>query len=62
MAAETIEQYIAESDPSVRDTLTRLRATIGEVAPGAEEKIRYGMPAIRLGSGWLHFAAWKKQA
>jgi uncharacterized protein YdhG (YjbR/CyaY superfamily) len=60
MTATTIDEYIADAAPAVCERLTRLRATIASVAPDAAEKIRYGMPALELPGGWLHFAAWKR--
>ena len=38
-----------------------VRAAILASVPDAEEKIRYGMPAVMLGGRYaLHFAGWKK--
>lgn len=63
MAVQNVDEYIAEFPDDVQLILQRVRETIHRVLPDAEEKIRYGIPAIALGGGtryWLHFAGWKK--
>jgi uncharacterized protein YdhG (YjbR/CyaY superfamily) len=44
----------------VRAKLESLRAAIREEAPGAEERISYGMPAFFLKGVLVYFAAFKK--
>lgn len=57
----TISDYIAAFPPEVQVILERIREEITAVVPNAEERIRYGMPAIMLGGRYaIHFAAWKK--
>lgn len=57
----TVDDYIASFDGEQREMLERVRSTILQVVPGAEEKVRYGMPAVMLGGRYaIHFAAWKK--
>jgi len=62
----TVDEYIAEFPPEVRDRLSRIRTTIVAAmrdATGAEpeEKIRYGIAAVMLGGRYaLHYAGWKK--
>ncbi len=46
---ETIDAYLATVEPGRRAALEKLRATIHEVLPGAEECISYSMPAFRHG-------------
>ncbi|MDR0284549.1 MAG: DUF1801 domain-containing protein [Propionibacteriaceae bacterium] len=54
---ETIDEYIAQFSPEVRDVLERVRAVIRAVAPEAEERISYQMPTFRQGRNLIHFAA-----
>ncbi len=55
-----MDAYIAGFPKPVQDILQRLRKTIHEVAPEAEEKIGYGMPAFRIyGRDLVYFAAFK---
>ncbi|KUG15769.1 hypothetical protein ASZ90_014567 [hydrocarbon metagenome] len=56
---ETIDDYIGTFPLEVQKILQNLRATIREVAPGAEEAIRYGIPTFRLHGNLVHFAAFK---
>ena len=56
-----IDEYIDGFPDDVRDILRRVRAAILGQVPGAQEKIRYGMPAVMLGGRYgIHYAAWKK--
>ena len=41
---KTVAEYIAAAPKELRGTLKELRAVIRRTAPGAEEKISYGMP------------------
>ena len=59
-SASTIDEYIAASPEIVRDILRKLRQTIKESAPEAEEAIRYRMPTFRLRGNLVHFAAHKR--
>ena len=55
-----MDAYLAVLDEPERETLTRLRQTIREIVPDAEECISYGMPAFRLdGKVVAGFAAFK---
>lgn len=55
-----IERYIAEFDPEIQKRLTTLRQIFFEILPDTEESIRYKMPAFKVGSYHLYFAAYKK--
>lgn len=55
----SISEYIAAFPPPVRAILERIRQTVRNGAPGAEETISYRMPAFRLGGILLYFAAFK---
>ena len=54
---KNIDEYIAGCPEHVREKLKELRATIKKVAPGAEEKISYQMPAFYLNGILVYFAA-----
>ena len=57
---QTIEEYIAAQDETVRPRLERLREIIHEAIPDAEETISWSMPTFRKGKNLIHFAAFKK--
>jgi uncharacterized protein YdhG (YjbR/CyaY superfamily) len=52
-------EYAADFPPKVRAILRKVRATIRKAAPGAEEKISYGIPAFTLDGNLVYFAAFK---
>lgn len=56
----TIAEYISRFPPEVQTVLERIRRTIREAAPGAQEVISYQMPAFKLGRILVYFAAWKE--
>lgn len=56
----TVDEYVASFPDDVRPTLAEIATTIRRAMPGADERIRYGMPAFMLdGREGLHFAGWK---
>ncbi|MDM7832547.1 iron chaperone [Cellulomonas edaphi] len=58
---DTVDEYIATFDPDVQEILQGVRLAIHRGVPGADEKIRYGMPAVMMGGRHaIHFAGWKK--
>ena len=60
VSAREVDQYLAALDEPKRGTLGRLRKTILEIVPEAEQGISYGMPAFRLnGKVIAGFAAFK---
>jgi uncharacterized protein YdhG (YjbR/CyaY superfamily) len=56
---KSIDEYIANFPKDVREILEKLRITIREAAPVAEEAISYRMPTFRLNGNLVHFAAHK---
>ena len=59
-APRDIDEYIAGFPEDVRELLEKLRMTIREAAPDAEEAIKYRMPTFTLNGNLVHFAAFKK--
>src|SRR5262245_48944153 len=60
VSAAEIDAYLAALDERKRRTLDRLRRTILEIVPDAEECISYGMPAFKVdGKTVAGFAAFK---
>jgi len=57
--AKNIDEYIAGFPEGVQEKLRKLRATIREAAPDAEEKISYQMPTFALQGNLVHFAAFE---
>ena len=57
---QTIDEYIAAQEESLRPRLEQLRSVIREAIPDAEEKIAWSMPTFRKGKNIIHFAAFKK--
>ncbi len=56
----SIDEYIATFPAETQKIMEELRATIKAVAPEAEEKIAYHMPAFALNGNLVLFSAWKK--
>jgi uncharacterized protein YdhG (YjbR/CyaY superfamily) len=57
---QTIDEYIAGFPTAVQEVLQKIRMTIHEAAPEAEEKISYQMPTFFLKGNLVHFAAFKE--
>lgn len=55
----SIDEYIAAFPPDIRKVLRELRATVRAAAPGAGEKISYGIPTLTLNGNLVHFAAFE---
>ena len=58
-AITSVDDYILRFPPAVQGILKRLRKTIREAAPGAEEKISYRMPAFSYHGILVYFAAYE---
>src|SRR5690625_4070295 len=52
----TVDEFIAQQPESERMMLTELRQLIKDVAPEAEETIRWGMPTFIQGRNIAHFS------
>ena len=60
MSAEEIDQYLDALEEPKRTTLARLRQTILDILPEAEQGISYGVPAFKVaGKTIAGFAAFK---
>ena len=57
---KTIDEYIAGFPQDIQEILEKIRATIKEAAPDAEETISYQIPTFTLKGNLVHFAAFKK--
>jgi len=56
----TIDEYIAGFPREVQEILEKIRTTIREAAPDAEEAIKYQIPTLTLHGNLVHFAAFQK--
>lgn len=60
-APHSIDEYIAGFPDEIQRMLQQIRQTLHSAIPDADEKVRYGMPALMLGGRYaIHFAGWKK--
>jgi uncharacterized protein YdhG (YjbR/CyaY superfamily) len=60
VSATQIDEYLQVLEEPKRTTLTRLRETILDILPGAEQGISYGAPAFKVrGKTIAGFAAFK---
>ena len=59
-APQTIDEYIAGFPPDVQEILEKIRVTVRQAAPDAEETIKYQMPTFTLKGNLVHFGAYKK--
>jgi uncharacterized protein YdhG (YjbR/CyaY superfamily) len=54
-----IDEYITRFPEDIQEILERIRTTIKEAAPEADERISYQMPTFTLEGNLVHFAAYK---
>ncbi len=57
---QTVDDYIAAQEESIRPRLKQLRSIIHRAIPDAEEKISWSMPTFWKGRNLIHFASFKK--
>ena len=55
-----MDEYIASFPEDVQERLRKVRATIREAAPEAQETIKYGMPTFTLKGNLVSFAVYKQ--
>ena len=58
--AKNIDEYIAGFAPDVQAILRKIRQTIRDAAPDAQETINYAIPTFTLNGNLVHFAAFDK--
>ncbi|MGB8982526.1 MAG: DUF1801 domain-containing protein [Anaerolineales bacterium] len=58
-AYKTIDEYIGTFPEDVQSILIRFRRTIKEIAPEAQEAIKYQLPTFVLNGNLVHFGAFK---
>jgi uncharacterized protein YdhG (YjbR/CyaY superfamily) len=56
---KTIKEYISNYPKEVSSRLSTIHKIVKKLAPKAEEKISYGMPAYKMDGVLLYFAAHK---
>jgi uncharacterized protein YdhG (YjbR/CyaY superfamily) len=57
---KTIDEYIQTFPEDIQGILQKMRLTVKQAAPRAEEAISYQMPTFKLnGKNLVHFAAFK---
>jgi len=57
---KSIDKYIASFSPEVQAILAKIRLTIRNIAPDAQETISYNIPTFTLNGVLVHFAAFKE--
>jgi len=57
---DTVDEYLSALPKDVRDIVKKLRETIRQAAPQAEEAISYNMPAFKQDGILVWYAAFKK--
>ena len=54
-----IDEYIARYPEDIQEILEKIRMTIREAAPEADERVSYQIPTFALEGNLVHFAAYK---
>jgi uncharacterized protein YdhG (YjbR/CyaY superfamily) len=54
-----IDDYVASFPPELRKVLEQIRQTVRKAAPGAEEMIKYNMPAFSSNGNVVYFGAFR---
>ncbi len=57
--AGSVDEYIANADPTAMRALNDIRKTIKAAAPKAKESISYQIPAYKYKGVLAYFAAWR---
>ena len=56
----SVDDYIGQFPPEAQERLQAVRRTVAKAAPGATERISYGMPTYELHGHVAHFAAYRR--
>jgi len=56
---QNIDEYIAGFPEDIQEILQKVRQTIREAAPGAQETIKYQIPTFVLEGNLVHFGGYK---
>jgi uncharacterized protein YdhG (YjbR/CyaY superfamily) len=56
---QSVDEYIAQQPPELRETLEIIRKTVRETVPEAQEVISYQMPAFKHHGMLCYFAVFK---
>lgn len=57
--SKDVDAFIAKYPKEIQEVLNKVRQTIRESAPGAEETINYGIPTFTLNGNLVHYSALK---
>lgn len=57
---KTVKEYFSAFDDNTKKVLEQVRTTIKAAAPQAEEVISYNMPAFKMHSVLVYYAAYEK--
>jgi len=57
---KTVDEYLSVLPAKTKSILKKLRTTIKQAAPQAEEAISYNMPAFKLKGMLVYYAAYKE--
>lgn len=57
--SKDVDAFIAKYPKEIQAVLNKVRETIRESAPGAEETINYGIPTFTMNGNLVHFSALK---
>jgi uncharacterized protein YdhG (YjbR/CyaY superfamily) len=56
---KTIDEYIKTFPQDIQDILEKMRQTIHQAAPEAQETINYQIPTFKLNGNLVHFASFQ---
>lgn len=56
----SVEQHITSFPPDIQKILSKVRQTIRDILPEAQERISYGIPTYTLNKNIVHFSGYDK--
>lgn len=59
MARSPVDEYISAFPPAIRARLRKMRGVIRKNAPGAVERMTYGIPTFTARRNLVHFAGFR---